>query len=186
MKKTDRRTLYTKNVIKDAFLALSKTKTYSDITITEICRLAEISRSTFYLHYNNVHEVLSEVIDDALENVGDMMQQFSEQSNKSDSCRIPLCVAIRSQEKYHCIFTNDDLYSTIVGKISSSFYGDLYATLKEHSSLSDDEIETLSYFQLNGCLAVCRRGLKEGNDRWCAEKRLLDQFISGGLKAFEE
>ena len=70
-------------VIKDAFLDLSKTIPYGSLTITDICRRAEISRSTFYIHYGNVHDVLSEVIDDALERVGNLMQQFSQQFSQS-------------------------------------------------------------------------------------------------------
>ena len=188
MKKTDRRTLYTKNVIKDAFLELSKTISYRDITITDICRVAEVSRSTFYIHYSNVYDVLTEVIDDALENVGNLMQQFSQDPDGCESCSssVPLCIAIRGKEKYHSIFMDDNLSSMILGKISSEFYADLYASLKQNTSLSDEDIETLSYFQLSGCFAVCRRNLKAGNDEWCRDKSLLDKFIGGGLKAFTE
>lgn len=186
MKKTDRRTLYTKMVIKDSFLVLSKSVPHNDMTIADICRIAEISRSTFYIHYGNVQDVLLEVIDDALENVGNMMHQFSPLEDERESCNIPLCIAIRSQEKYHSIFTDENLSNIIIEKIQSEFYGELYAALKEHSTLSENEIETLSFFQLSGCFAVCRKNLKIGNDEWCKKKCLLDRFIGGGLKTFTE
>ena len=183
MKKPDRRTLYTKMVIKDAFLELSKTVPYNAISISDICRVAEISRSTFYIHYGNVRDVLGEVIDDALQNVGNLMQQFSQQKEEPDSCNIPLCVAIRSQEKYHSIFLDESLSSILIEKISGAFYGELYTLLKKDSTLSDDELKTLSFFQLSGCFAVCRRNLKVENDEWSEKKCLLDRFIGGGIKA---
>ena len=65
-RKTDRRTLYTRMVIKDAFLKLKSSLAYNDITISKICTEAEISRGTFYLHYDNIRQVLDEVLDDAL------------------------------------------------------------------------------------------------------------------------
>lgn len=50
-RKTDRRTLYTKNVIKDALLDALKEKPFEQITVTDVCRRAEITRATYYLHY---------------------------------------------------------------------------------------------------------------------------------------
>lgn len=76
--KTDRRTLYTKQTIKEAFLRLKRNKEYNSITISDICRLAEISRSTFYLHYNHIAEVLDEVLDDAVSNIGDLINHLAD------------------------------------------------------------------------------------------------------------
>lgn len=59
--KTDRRTKYTKMVIRDAFLSLVKTKPIQKITIADICGLADISRPTFYLHYRDIYALLDEI-----------------------------------------------------------------------------------------------------------------------------
>ena len=45
-RKTDRRTLYTRMVIKEALLSLLAEKEYADITIADLCREAEINRGT--------------------------------------------------------------------------------------------------------------------------------------------
>ena len=66
-RKTDRRTLYTRRVIKDALLELLSETTYEKINVTLLCRQAEITRATFYLHYADLNEVLDEVIGEALE-----------------------------------------------------------------------------------------------------------------------
>ena len=42
-RKTDRRTLYTRNVIKDALLEALAEKTFEQITVTDVCRRAEIT-----------------------------------------------------------------------------------------------------------------------------------------------
>ena len=57
-RKTDRRTLYTRNVIKDALLEVLSEKTFERITVTDVCRRAEITRATYYLHYQSLTEVL--------------------------------------------------------------------------------------------------------------------------------
>ena len=61
--KEDRRTRYTRQVIKEAFLTLLEEKEYPKITVTEICRLAEINRGTFYLHYYDTADVLDDLLD---------------------------------------------------------------------------------------------------------------------------
>ena len=47
-RKQDRRTRYTRQTIKDTFLELLKQKNFTKITVTEICKNAEINRGTFY------------------------------------------------------------------------------------------------------------------------------------------
>lgn len=57
--KTDRRVRYTQMVIRQAFLELLKTSPVEQVTVTEICRLAEINRATFYRHYENQYDLLA-------------------------------------------------------------------------------------------------------------------------------
>ena len=47
-RKQDRRTRYTRQTIKDTFLELLNQKSFTKITVTEICKNAEINRGTFY------------------------------------------------------------------------------------------------------------------------------------------
>ena len=60
-RKQDRRTRYTRQTIKDTFLELLNQKSFTKITVTEICKNAEINRGTFYLHYYDIHDVLSDI-----------------------------------------------------------------------------------------------------------------------------
>ena len=58
MRKQDRRNAYTEGVIRDAVFELLKKKSIERISVTEVCKLAEINRSTFYLHYMDCMDVL--------------------------------------------------------------------------------------------------------------------------------
>ena len=58
--KQDRRTRYTRQSIKETFLELLKQKNFTKITVTEICKISEINRGTFYLHYYDIHDVLED------------------------------------------------------------------------------------------------------------------------------
>lgn len=56
----------TKGMIQDALLELLQNTPYEKITVTALCKQSEITRATFYLHYNNIDDVLEELLDDAL------------------------------------------------------------------------------------------------------------------------
>ena len=56
----------TKGMIQDALLELLQSTPYEKITVTALCKQSEITRATFYLHYNNIDDVLEELLDDAL------------------------------------------------------------------------------------------------------------------------
>ena len=47
----NRRTLYTKKVIKESLIELLKTREIHQVTVTDICKKADINRGTFYTHY---------------------------------------------------------------------------------------------------------------------------------------
>lgn len=52
----DARVRYTKRVIRDSFITLLKTKKFEEITLKEVCELANINRSTFYKHYKDIYD----------------------------------------------------------------------------------------------------------------------------------
>lgn len=56
-KKIDRRVKYTKQAIRDSFLKLLSVKPIEKISVTEICREADINRGTFYSHYTDPYDL---------------------------------------------------------------------------------------------------------------------------------
>jgi len=60
---TDKRITKTKETIKQSLFYLMHNKYFGDITVSELCKQAQISRSTFYAHYNNVNECIYDIYD---------------------------------------------------------------------------------------------------------------------------
>lgn len=56
-RRTDRRVKYTKQAIRNSFLSLLSEKPIDKISVTEICRGADINRGTFYSHYTDPREL---------------------------------------------------------------------------------------------------------------------------------
>lgn len=183
--KQDRRTRYTKAVIKDALLRLKRTKDYNAITIAELCRTAEISRGTFYLHYRGISEVLDAVIEDACSQFKSLPEHLELLPQSGDTCAYPFCQYLRENEKYRCIFFDDALTTRIVERLAL----DSGRTFLEQmqTTLTPEQIETLLYFQLSGCLAVAKRSGTQSAQQWCGIQSTIDSFLKAGFSnAFSE
>lgn len=64
--KTDARIRYTRQTIQHAFIDLLKQKPLDKITVKEICEKAQINRSTFYKHYEDVYHLMYKLEEAAL------------------------------------------------------------------------------------------------------------------------
>lgn len=62
MNKNESKYFNTAKKMNDALLSLLDKKHFEFITIKDICKEAHVNRSTFYLHYQNINDLLDEVI----------------------------------------------------------------------------------------------------------------------------
>ncbi len=51
-----------------AFLTLLESKEFADISIMDICKTADVNRSTFYAHYDNTYDLLKEAYESLIAN----------------------------------------------------------------------------------------------------------------------
>lgn len=63
MEKNESKYFYTAELMNQALISLLEKKDIEFITVTEITKKAGVNRSTFYLHYENVYELLEETIE---------------------------------------------------------------------------------------------------------------------------
>lgn len=186
-RRIDRRSLYTKQAIKKAFLQLKEKKEYNSITISDICKSAEIGRSTFYLHYNHIAEVLDEVLDDVSANIRGLIEQLSDsEGDKTSQCLYPFCKFIRENSDYRGVFFDDALTSQIIKKLSGLYMEYFIAEMQEHTKLTRIQLKALFYFQINGCFAVSKQFAASDETTWCPIQQMIDQFIKNGFSGFSE
>ncbi len=181
-KKTDRRSLYTQGVIKDALLQLLAGKDFADITISELCRTAEINRGTFYLHYDNTGQVLDELFSDALSNTRSMLVQIGCASSSDCSDGYPLCRFLRDNSKYRALFFADSLHSQVIDRIAASSMESFLTHMRTVTDLDDDILTTIFYFQLNGCLAISKRSIGINDEKWNEIQCGIDTFLRSGFE----
>lgn len=62
-----RRVKYTKMIIRESFLELLAKKPLGTISVTDICKKADINRGTFYAHYRTTADLLDQIENELLE-----------------------------------------------------------------------------------------------------------------------
>lgn len=61
VKTESRRVKMTKQLIQNALLELLEQKPLGKITVTDICKIADVNRSTFYAYYVDIQQLLEEI-----------------------------------------------------------------------------------------------------------------------------
>lgn len=67
--KNNRRAQYTRHVIQESVLSLLENKAINNITVTEVCKLADINRTTFYRYFDDVYGCVDNIESEFLESL---------------------------------------------------------------------------------------------------------------------
>ncbi len=192
-RKTDRRTLYTINTIKDALLELKKDLPYDKISVKQLCEKAEISRATFYLHFDGIDNVLDEVLDDALLfsegatgnaiDLIDIIQSGRIQSIRENEAILPACQRIADSDRYHDLFMDQSLSEYIIMRILNHEKATVIPAIVKKTGLDEVTAEMIFRFMLHGSFYVNKSLNWEKDERWYAFQKTLSAFLDAGLRA---
>ncbi len=156
-----------------------------------MCESAEISRATFYLHYNDINDVLDEVIDDALlfsdEGDGtvldliDIIQSGRIQDIKENEAVLPACQRMADSDIYHDLFMDSSLSDYIITRIYLHEKSNVVPELMKKTGLSEEYANLFFRFMLNGSFYVNRSLGWEKNEKWYQFQKMLSTFLDAGL-----
>ena len=202
LKKTDRRTLYTKMVIKDALLELLATNDFEKITVTAACKQAEVSRATFYLHFDDLTAVLDECLADALKIADaaggnpntDMLKmlhmiasgEFDTEMLQANDTLLPACQRAADLPKYRPIFLDSGLSDYIIKKMFQAEKERTVPILMEYCCLSKAAAEMLFSFVIYGAFSVNKSMGWNKDRKWYEIQGVLIRFILGGLDVLKK
>ena len=79
----DKRIMKTKRSLKTAMIEMLSKEDFEHISITELCRRAEVSRITFYSHYSDKYSLLDEIFDDMIKIGTEDYYRRQEENNPS-------------------------------------------------------------------------------------------------------
>lgn len=173
----DRRSLYTKNLIKGSLLELLKTHSFTSISVTMLSETAGIGRNTFYRHFGNTFEALVASIDDALAEIFAVFNYVGIDSDgRFDKMVAAFCEYILSSDRYRIVFTDSELASIIIDRIIALDSNRFARALMPHGPFTQSQAEALIRFQAAGCLELCNRFAHANREDWQSALAALDSY----------
>jgi len=201
IRREDRRTVYTKNVIKDAMLELLEDLPFEKITVAAVCRQAEIVRTTFYLHYDGLTDVLKELADEAIlvasqgtshyldgiARLAEKMQDTTDPALLEPYMNLlPVCQRVSDNPQYRVMFKDLMVAPYILKELYRQEVGGYIKVLTERYGLTEKQAEKLFLFGITGAFEVNKSMGWEKNRDWYEVQKVLLTFMSGGYDALEK
>lgn len=158
----------------EAFLRLLEKKDFAYITVKEICEAAGVNRSTFYLHYETIGDLLAE-------SVSHMNQQFLDYMEKDSdafAAKLQTCpqnelflVTPEYLKPYLCyIKAHQNLFRTAMEKADVFGVCDTYGKMFRHVfipileryGVPKEDRTYMVMFHIHGLMAIISEWLKNG------------------------
>ncbi len=161
--KGDRRVKYTKMVLKESFIKLLEQKDISQITIKEICAVADINRATFYSHYNDQYDLLRKIEDELLNNINAHILAFGQKN-----CEIN--AVLLAEKTFEYIKENAKLCKLLLSergdfsfqkKIMMLVYDIIIEELTDNTKISKEDAEYIYSFTITGCVGIVQKWLDD-------------------------
>ena len=158
----DSRMRYTRECLYRAFLKHMECKAVSDITVSEICKTAGVSRKTFYKYYPDQFGLLLAMQDDLLAEYREALT-----SQPADVRQIaPMLISFADQNRtlVAAVFAN-----RAEGNFIDRMADDLWATYRAdreraNSQMAPADVEALYYFVVSGLVGLVRHWLLKHPD----------------------
>ena len=159
----DRRVRKTRKLLKECLIRLLKEKRVQDITVRELTDMADLNRGTFYLHYDDIYDMLHKIEDEMFLEFNEIMEQKPVVTNSLAS-QGPLLEFFRFLDR------NRDLAKVMIGPHGDlAFVNRLKDQIEKRtlqvleSAQSDANYKYLCSFIITGCVGVVETWLKESN-----------------------
>lgn len=154
----DARIVYSKKCLKNAFFELLKEKPFNKITVTEICKLADINRATFYKYYDNPEDLLDKIENEYIEKLKDDIKKCVEEK------KVPLYQFLFNDVKENFDFFKLVLVDNYDDNFRKKYLDACHdAEINEikyyFPGISNMQCEWIFYFTTEGCIGIFKEWL---------------------------
>lgn len=176
----DRRTLYTKTLIKSSLLELMETHSFTSISITALSDHAGIGRNTFYRHYSNLFDVITEIIDDSLAEMFAVFRHFNiGQAGNLTSYLVPISEYLRGSKRFRPLYSEETLSDLIISRLILIDDRCFSRHLESTRQLTPQQADALVRFQAAGLLEVLHAYARVPDAQWNDITQALDLVSAG-------
>ena len=191
----------TRMLLKEGLLSCLADNSFESVTVTLLCKTSGITRSTFYLHYSNIMEIVDDLVDDAIayskpgmvdnNNLQTIARTLSSASDSVslreayDSIfdRLPLCQRIIRRKKYLPLFLDEQISEYVLKRIIQCEKDRQGLVMAEALGVSFDVGVSIFLFLVHGLYAVNKQYKWSQSDQWLEAQRIIFEFAYRGLQS---
>ena len=172
-KNMDRRVRKTRAQLRQGLAELLKEKSIKEITVKELVEKVDINRSTFYLHYTDIYDMMEKIENELTGEIEDLIRTHPVSPFNEDSFPfIEDIFSILAENRDICAALLGDICAALLGPNGDiSFLHRIEALLSEHSlnalkQTFPEKMDDLTYyyaFCLSGCIGLVKTWLSEGS-----------------------
>lgn len=187
--RVDRRVIRTKQQIRQALIELLAEKNESAISVRELAQKANINRGTFYIHYNDIHDLVEQLVNEAVEKLLSVCRRHPPAQTPRES--YPFLTDL-----FQTLQDDSQLFTILLGSSGSHVYAERLCVAIQENFLNDllsvfysadaKQRQVASDFIVAGCLHEAlmwlRSGTKESPDEMAY---LTGRIIMHGIDALQ-
>ncbi len=181
----DRRIKYTKKVIKETLITLLNEKEINKITVSEICKIADINRTTFYRYYLDVYDLLDKIKEEFVNELLIVSNTNKDDYTVSSFSKDLLTVFLDHKELVKVLFNQKSNIYFLNDILEVAFIKCKTKWETKINTLSNDNIEYASIFIFNGALGVInywvQNNFEKSIDEVCS---IIENLSYDGINKF--
>lgn len=155
----DARVIYTEMTIREKFLELLRRKSYQSITVTELCRDCNINRATFYKHYRDIPDLLSNIEQETIDELANAVDAASLTELKERA--IGILKEIKERKNAVMVLCSENGRPGFTSRLFAARYEIDFPLLKKVTEHMTPCEQNLLYSYINaGCGAVIQQWME--------------------------
>lgn len=188
MKKTDRRIVKTKRQLREGLIHLMEQKSIQRISVREITEYVDMNRGTFYLHYQDINDMVDKIEDE-------VFSDFDEMLNSRTLAQLDNKPLLLLEDAFGYLADNARLASAFLGPNGDiAFLEKLKDLVKERcisawtEAFNDEPSnnhELISSFIASGIIGMIKQWIDSGLVKSPEEMAVLtNDFLLNGVLTF--
>lgn len=180
----DKRILNTKRKLKENLLLLLKKKQLKEITVLELCKKANINRTTFYKYYLDIEDLLNKIEDTLLDNLKKEIDNIHRNYLLSYTTKIIEIIKDKKEIYIPLLGKNGDY--TFLSKILKLVYKEsIMEWQKLLKKATPEDLENIYNFIVDGTIGIINAWIE--NDCSIEQEKIsifINKICMSGLSSF--
>lgn len=181
----NRRTAYTRSVIRSTFFDLLNEKSLDKISVREICERADINRSTFYRHYIDINDLMQSIEDEFAAEINHQIEKMD--PDVFDAAILGIFEVVKRNSDLCSYLLNCEIRRNLLASIFAENRDRTYKKWKNFfPGITDQQFQWMYVAFFNGIVGVIAEWTRAGLEPDPAEivKFVTSIYFNGFRKYF--